>query len=209
MIEICPIDCFISALLCVMLPNMVFCAIIKYHNSRHVELDYLPCLRGSFIFSHFLKKCFFVELVVYPHPLQFVYILVPCIYASKAISTFHTKHFIIYITSSTQNDCPIYLPTINLRLKVKHYRAKLSSSSSHSTPQFREKGGGLEAFKVVFVLCSTTHVYNHSVDGHSVLILPKFGTRTIILRWRGNYCLFIVTIVGIFVAILNVCNCIV
>ena len=67
-------------------------------------------------------------------------------------------------------------------LKVKYFRAKLSSSRSLLTMQLR---GAVQG--VVVGVYFKSHTYIYLVNGQWALISPKIGIRTIILGWRKNY----------------------
>ena len=68
----------------------------------------------------------------------------------------------------------------NLRLKVKYFRTKLSSSSSLSTLQLR---GAFRSSWCFYYFKS--HTYNYLVNGQRTLILPKLGTWTTIFGTEG------------------------
>ena len=72
-------------------------------------------------------------------------------------------------------------PARNLMLKVKYFRAKLSTSRSLWHRNFWRR------YRVVVVLSCKSHTYNCSVNGQQTLILPKLETRTITLGWRKHY----------------------
>ena len=66
-----------------------------------------------------------------------------------------------------------------LRLQVKYFGTKLSTSISLSTPQLPR------VFQISFCfIYFKSHTYNYSVKDQGALILPKLRTRTIILRRR-------------------------
>ena len=69
-------------------------------------------------------------------------------------------------------------PARYLRLKVKYFCTKLSSSSIFLTLQFRGR------FGVVIVFNFKSHAYNYSVNGQWALISPKLGTWAIVLGRR-------------------------
>jgi hypothetical protein len=83
-----------------------------------------------------------------------------------------------------QNDCPVYLPNYIFEAPSQIFSRQtfIIKKSFDAAPS----GGG---FIVVVVFYLKSHTYNYSVNGQHVLILPKLGTRTIVLGQKEYSCI--------------------